>query len=78
MMNKIFAQKIGKSVLVYLDNILVFRKTPEDHIRHLREVVEILRAQMFFCRLHKCHLNDTKMKYLGHLISKDGMRPDPN
>ena len=48
LMNKIFAQQIGKSVLVYLDDILVYSKTPEDHIRHLREVFEILRTQKFF------------------------------
>ena len=44
----------------------------------MREVFEILRTQKFFCRLHKCHFNDTKMKYLGHLISADGVRPNPN
>ena len=39
---------------------------------------EVLKAQKFFCRLHKCHFNDTQMKYLGHLISSDGVRPDPD
>ena len=51
LMNKIFSQQIGKSVLVYLDDILVYSKTPEDHLTHLREVFEILRTQKFFCRL---------------------------
>ena len=78
LMNKIFSQQIGKSVLVYLDDILVYSKTPEDHLKHLREVFEILKTQKFFCRLHKCHFNDTEMKYLGHLISADGVRPDPD
>ena len=75
-MNKIFAQQIGKSVLVYLNDILVYSKMLEDHIRHLREVLKIFRIQKFFCRLHKCHFNDTQMKYLGHLISADGVRPN--
>ena len=78
LMNKIFSQQIVKSVLVYLDDILVYSKTLEDHLTHLREVFEILRTQKFFCRLHKCHFNDTEMKYLGHLISIDRVRPDPD
>ena len=78
LMNKIFSKQIGKSVLVYLDDILVYSKTLEDHLKHLREVFETLRTQKFFYRLHKCHFNDTKMKYLCHLISVDGVRPDPN
>ena len=77
-MNKIFSQQIGKSVLVYLDDILVYSKTLEDHLKHLHKVFEILKTQMFFYRLHKCHFNDTEMKYLGHLISADGVRPDPD
>ena len=76
LMNKIFSQQIGKSVLVYLDDILIYSKTPKYHLKHLREVFEILKIQKFFCRLHKCHFNDTEVKYLGHLISADGVRPD--
>ena len=62
LMNMIFGQQIGKSILVYLDDILIYSKTPQDHISHLREVFEILKAQKFFCRLHKCYFNDTQMK----------------
>ena len=77
-MNKIFTQKIRKSVLVYLDDILVNNKTPEDHIKHLREVFKIFRTQKFFCRLHKCHFSDMQMKYFGHLILAYGVRPHPD
>ena len=62
-MNKIFAHQTGKRVLVYLDDILVYSKMQEDHIRHLRDV---------------CHFNNTQTKYLGHLISSNGARLDPN
>ena len=44
LVNKIFSQQIGKSVLVYLDDILVYSKTPEDNLKHLCEVFEILRT----------------------------------
>ena len=76
LMNKTFSRPMGKSVLIYLDDILVYSKTLEGHVKHLREVFEILKTQKFFCRLHKCHSNDTQMKYLGHLISSDRARTD--
>ena len=50
-MNGIFAKHIGKSVLVYLDDILVFSKTPEEHSRHLRTVLELLREHQFKAKL---------------------------
>ena len=74
-MNKTFPQQTGKRVLVYLDDILIDRLMREHHATHFREVFNI---QKLFCRLHKCHFNDTQMKYLGHLISEDGVRPDPD
>ena len=55
----------------------MYSKTPEEHVKHLREVFEILKTHKFFCHLHKCHFNNTQMKYLGHLISSDRVRPDP-
>lgn len=76
LISNIFTQQIGTSGLVYLDDILVYNKMPKDHIRHLKEVFEILSTQKFFCRLHKCHFSDTQMKYLGHIISADEVRPD--
>ena len=59
LMSKIFAQQIGKSVLVYLNDILDYSKTLKDNIRHLREVFKILKAQKSSYQLHKCHFNDT-------------------
>jgi transposase InsO family protein len=76
-MHHIFDDKIGKFVLVYLDDILVYSRNPEDHLQHLREVLEILRQQQLYCRLHKCHFNRTEISYLGHLVSQEGIRPDP-
>ena len=77
MMNKIFAKQIGKSVLVYLDDIMVFSRSAEEHLKHLREVLDILREKQFVCRLHKCQFNLTEVKYLGHIVSHEGVRPNP-
>ena len=76
-MNHIFGDKIGKSVLVYLDDILVFSKNAAEHLQHLREVLDVLRKHKFYCRLPKCHFNQLEISYLGHLVSEEGIRPDP-
>ena len=76
-MNRIFRPYIGKFVLVYLDDILIFSKSAEEHLTHIRQVLDILRAQKFYARLHKCHLNQTSIKYLGHIISTDGIWVNP-
>ena len=76
-MHTIFRKQIGRCVLVYLDDILVYSKTPEEHLAHLREVFQTLRKEQLYCRLHKCHFNEQEIKYLGHLVSSEGVRPDP-
>ena len=53
-MNEIFKHQVGKFVLVYLDDILIFSRSREEHLRHLREALEVLRANTFYARLHKC------------------------
>lgn len=76
-MNKIFRKQIGKFVLIYLDEILVYSRSPTEHLKHLKEVFEILKQQRFHCKLHKYYFNNTRMKYLGHIISADGFSSDP-
>jgi predicted aspartyl protease len=56
-MHQMFADMIGKFVFVYLDDILVFSKTPEEHERHLMVVLERLRFYKLYARLPKCHFN---------------------
>ncbi len=76
-MNRIFQQYLGKFVLVYLDDILVFSKTQEEHLEHLRKVFEILRENKLFAKLTKCHFAKSELEYLGHVVGKDGIKVDP-
>ena len=64
-------------MLVYLDDILVYSKSPEEHLVHLESVLQKLSDNKLFAQLPKCHFNTTSVEYLGHIVSKDGIKPDP-
>ena len=76
-MNRIFHQYLKNFVLVYLDDILVFSKTPKEHIEHLRVVFDILHKKKLYANLAKCHFAKNELEYLGHVIGKDGIKVDP-
>lgn len=76
-MNKIFERYLGKFVLVYLDDILVFSKNQEEHLEHLRKVFDILRKNKLYAKLTKCHFAKEELEYLGHVVGKDGIKVDP-
>ncbi|CAI7769555.1 unnamed protein product, partial [Closterium sp. NIES-54] len=76
-MNDVFREAIGQFVLVYLDDILVYSKTEEEHTQHLKWVLGKLREHKFFARLWKCHFYKRELEYLGHLVGNDGLKVDP-
>ena len=63
--------------LVYLDDILVFSKTLEEHRVHLRTALELIRENQLYCKLSKCSFLKRELEYLGHLISAEGLRVNP-
>ena len=77
-MTRIFAPFLGKFVVIYLDDICVFSKTPEEHLDHLRQVFELLRKYRLCCNSVKCHFNLPELKFLGHIVGREGVKPDPS
>jgi hypothetical protein len=71
-MNRCFKDYIGKFVVVYIDDIMVFSGHKEDHYKHLRMVFEILRNERLFCKLSKCSFVKEEVKFLGHLSITSG------
>lgn len=75
-MNRILKSYIGKFVCVYLDDVLVYSRNREEHLQHLELVLEVLRKEQFRAKASKCHWAQHEIEYLGHIVSKDGVRMD--
>ena len=76
-MDKMLGDFINDFVVVYLDDIMIYSKTLEDHEKHLRAVLERLREHKFYANLKKCDFMKSEVAFLGHIISADGIKVDP-
>ena len=64
--------------LVYLDDILIYSDTPEEHTKHLRQVLQLLRDNKLYAKLSKCEFFEEKARFLGHIVGPDGIQADPD
>ncbi|KAH9265277.1 hypothetical protein BASA83_011176 [Batrachochytrium salamandrivorans] len=78
MMNSLFRDVIGKHVLVYLDDIVIYSDNMSDHIVQVQNVLRVLQDNGLYCKAEKCHFYKSEIKYLGYIISADGLRMDPS
>ena len=78
MMNEVFQTIIAEGIIVvYLDNILIFTKTEEEHEQAVWRVLEILVEHKLFLHLEKCEFHQRQIKYLGLVISENKVAIDP-
>jgi hypothetical protein len=77
LMNKVFMEYMDMFVVVFIDNILVYSETKEDHEEHLRLVLEKLRANQLYAKFNKCKFWLMLDAFLGHVISDGGVLVDP-
>jgi len=77
-MNEVLQPFLRKFVLVFLDDILIYSKTLDDHVTHLRAVLEKLQTHQFYLKRSKCSFAQSQIDYLGHIISKHGVATDPS
>jgi hypothetical protein len=75
-MNKVFMEYLDKFIVVFIDYILIFSKTEEEHETHLRPVLEKLRAHQLYTKFGKCQFWLTEVAFLGHVISARGVLVD--
>src|SRR5574338_879179 len=78
LMNRTFRDFLDKFVVVFIDDILVYSKSEKDHAKHLHLVLSRLRAQNLKAKFSKCTFWQDEVKFLGHIVSQQGVSVDPN
>ena len=77
LMNRVF-HELDRFVTVFIDDILIYYKSQDEHEKHLRIVLQILREGKLYAKLKKCEFWLNQVVFLGHVISKDEITMDPN
>jgi hypothetical protein len=79
LMNKVFMEELDKFVIVFIDDILIYSKSHEDHEHHLQIIVlGRLRAHQLYAKLSKCEFWLEKIAFLGHILTAEGIEVDPS
>jgi hypothetical protein len=76
LMNSVFILELDKFVVVFIDDILIFFKSKKEHEEHLRIVLQRLRDYLFYGKFSKCEFWLSKVRFMGHVISLEGISVD--
>lgn len=75
-MNQVLRPFIGKFVVVYFDDILIYITSRDDHLHHLREVLTVLKENKLYLNLKKCTFITSSLVFLSYVVSADGIHVD--
>nr|GEX78484.1 hypothetical protein [Tanacetum cinerariifolium] len=78
LMNRVFHDYLDKSVVVFIDDILVYSNSKKEHDQHLRAVLGILREKKLYARFSKCEFWLERVLFLGHVVFTKGIKVDPD
>ncbi|CAF2747692.1 unnamed protein product [Rotaria sp. Silwood2] len=78
LMNSIFHQYIDEFVILYLDDILIYSKNEQEHLNHIRLVLQLLRANQLYANRDKCEFGSDQIHFLGHVVTSHGIKADEN
>jgi hypothetical protein len=76
LINDIFREWLDNFVVVYIDDILIYSGSLEEHAEHLRKVFQRLRENKLYAKLEKCEFGVTEVEFLGHRIIQEGLKMD--
>ena len=77
LMNQVFQPYLDRFVIVFIDDILVYSSSSEEHSEHLRIILKTLRERQLYAKLSKCQFWLDRVAFLGHVISVEGVSVDP-
>src|SRR4051812_38574278 len=78
MMNRIFRPYLDKFVVVFVDDILIYSASEAEHEEHLRIALQLLRDNKLYAKYSKCEFWLSEVKFLGHVVSGEGISVDPS
>ncbi|GJT43198.1 putative nucleotidyltransferase, ribonuclease H [Tanacetum coccineum] len=78
LMNRVCKPYLDKFVIVFIDDILIYSKTKEDHENHLRLMLDLLRKEKLYAKFSKCEFWLQEVHFLGHVVNHDGIHVDPS
>ncbi|KAJ9545033.1 hypothetical protein OSB04_024740 [Centaurea solstitialis] len=77
LMNRVCRPYLDKFVIVFIDDILIYSQSKEDHEQHLKLILELLKAEKLYAKFSKCEFWIREVHFLGHVVNKEGIHVDP-
>lgn len=77
-MNDVLITFLDDFVIIYLDDILIFIKTWEEHLKHVKQTINVLKREKLNVKLSKCEFSKTSLNYLGHIVWGGKLKIDPS
>ncbi|KAD6796220.1 hypothetical protein E3N88_07116 [Mikania micrantha] len=77
LMNRVCKPYLDKFVIVFIDDILIYSQTEEEHAEHLRLLLELLKQEQLYAKFSKCDFWMREVQFLGHIVNEKGIHVDP-
>ena len=77
-MNDVLRPFLYDFIIVYLDNILIFSESRDEHVMHVNKVLDVLKKEKLFLKMSKCEFGKTSLVYLGHIVGGGELKIDPS